>query len=86
MAWNFGGGKSDFPVPNANNKVFRTLCNSFKFYNGYILHYRTLNHPDILALLGVISDVASVTLITNLVNGKNLHSILFVSWWYVEGR
>ena len=42
-----------------------------------LLGYRTLNHPNILALLGVVCDQSSVTLIMNFVNGWNLHSIIF---------
>ena len=38
---------------------------------------RTLNHPNIVALLGVVCDQSSVTLIMNFVNGWNLHSIIF---------
>ena len=39
--------------------------------------FRTLNHPNLLALLGVIFAPDSVTLITNLVRGKDLHHMIF---------
>ena len=42
-----------------------------------LIHSKTLNQSNVLALLGVVSDVKSVTLITNLVSGNDLHSILF---------
>ena len=38
--------------------------------------FRAFNHPNVLALLGVLIDTESVTLITNLVNGKDLHHII----------
>ena len=44
----------------------------------YTIHIdRELNHPNILSILGVISDGASVTLITNYVMGGNLHTRIF---------
>ena len=38
---------------------------------------KTIDHPNILALLCVETDTTSVILITNSVNGWNLHFILF---------
>ena len=40
-------------------------------------YYRSFNHPNVLALLGVLFDTETVTLITNLVDGKDLHRIIF---------
>ena len=39
--------------------------------------FRTLNHPNVLAFLGIVSDGSSMTLITNLVIGGNLHMLIF---------
>ena len=40
---------------------------------------RSLNHPNILSLMGIVPSSSSTTIITNLVNGSDLHSILFNS-------
>ena len=45
----------------------------------YSHNFRTLNHPNLLALLGVIFEPDSVTLVTNLVKGKDLHRMIFGS-------
>ena len=45
-------------------------------YNSYIL-YRSVQHPNILCLMGVLTTDCEVMLITNLVSGKDLHSRIF---------
>jgi len=40
---------------------------------------RTLNHPNILSLLGIITRKESVVLITKFVRGNNLHNVIFNS-------
>ena len=46
-------------------------------YNYFI--YRSVQHPNILSLLGVIIQETRLLIITNLVNGKNLHMLIFDS-------
>ena len=41
--------------------------------------HRTLNHPNILSLLGIITRKESVVLITNFVRGNNFHNVIFNS-------
>jgi serine/threonine protein kinase len=41
--------------------------------------YRSLNHPNLLSLLGTVTKPFSITLITNFVKGKTLHSLVFDS-------
>ena len=41
--------------------------------------HRTLNHPNILSLLGIITRKESVVLITKFVRGNNLHNVIFNS-------
>ena len=45
-------------------------------FNSYIL-YRSVQHPNILCLMGVLITDFEVMLITNLVSGKDLHSLIF---------
>lgn len=42
-------------------------------------HFRSLNHPNLLGLLGTINHPHSVILVTNFVRGKTLHSLVFDS-------
>ena len=51
---------------------------SFAFMVVNFIH-RTLNHPNILSLLGIITRKESVVLITNFVRGNNLHNVIFNS-------
>ena len=41
--------------------------------------YRSLHHPHILSVLGAVSRPFTIVLITNLVQGKNLHALVFNS-------
>ncbi len=42
-------------------------------------NYRSVHHPNMLSLLGVIIQETRLLIITNLVNGKNLHKLIFDS-------
>ena len=44
-----------------------------------IYMYRSLNHPNLLSLLGTIQRPHSIILIMNYVRGRSLHTIIFDS-------
>lgn len=54
-------------------KIIILTLSNFVFYH----HNRSLNHPNILSLLGTVEKPFSIMLITNYVNGTSLHSLIF---------
>ncbi|XP_064389956.1 uncharacterized protein LOC135337876 isoform X3 [Halichondria panicea] len=42
-----------------------------------LLAYRNLIHPNLLNMLGVVTTTTSVAIVTNLVDGKDLHDLIF---------
>ena len=43
----------------------------------YALSFRKLRHPNIVNLMGVCYEVSQLLLVTNYIDGSNLHQIIF---------
>ena len=55
-----------------------------EIWSSFIIHlsvhtspYRTMQHPNILTVLGAVVSQTSLTVLTNLVRGCNLHTLIF---------
>ena len=75
----------DSPCKNKHQITYLILCLSC-FYRWECTRLdtciltcscRRIHHPNMLQLLGVLKDASSVTIITTLIDGPNLHDLIF---------